>query len=243
MALMLARVPRLPFSLDPLIAEAKRRARQRRLLIALSVLLLAVLAAGLVSAFRSPGGGSSNGGALAGTGQAHTGADISQSSIAGVSLGLQRSDYERLFGRKALQGIYRAPETLKGIYGASRVSLSYLDWYGHRFAAYFGPAGGGAILIDTWNKAYRTAAGVGPGTPVARLKAVYGERLRQSPLMAPDAYELGSHLVFAVDENDAYVSSVALYRGPTRQYRYRNGVGLPFAADVARSCTGVGGCS
>jgi hypothetical protein len=62
---MLARVPRLPFSLDPLIAEAKRRARQRRLLLALSVLLLAVLAAGLASAFRSPGGGSSNGGALA----------------------------------------------------------------------------------------------------------------------------------------------------------------------------------
>ena len=34
---MTVRVPRLPFSLDPLIAEAKRRARRRRLLLALGV--------------------------------------------------------------------------------------------------------------------------------------------------------------------------------------------------------------
>ena len=34
---MTLRVPRLPFSLDPLIAEAKRRARRRRLLLALGI--------------------------------------------------------------------------------------------------------------------------------------------------------------------------------------------------------------
>ena len=62
---MTVRVPRLPFSVDPLIAEAKKRARQRRLLIALAVLLLAGMTAGLTSAFRSPGGGSPNGGGLA----------------------------------------------------------------------------------------------------------------------------------------------------------------------------------
>jgi hypothetical protein len=37
---MTLRAPRLPFSLDPLMAEAKRRARQRRVLIALGVLLV-----------------------------------------------------------------------------------------------------------------------------------------------------------------------------------------------------------
>lgn len=52
---------RLSFSLDPLIAEEKRRARQRRALIALSVLLLAGLAAGLTLAFSSRGGGSGGG--------------------------------------------------------------------------------------------------------------------------------------------------------------------------------------
>jgi hypothetical protein len=48
---------RLPLSLEPLIAEAKRRARQRRVLIALGILLLAGLAGGLALAFRSPGSG------------------------------------------------------------------------------------------------------------------------------------------------------------------------------------------
>lgn len=64
---MTVRVPRLPFSVDPLIAEAKKRARQRRLLLALAVLLLAGMTAGLTSAFRSPGGSSPPGGGLAST--------------------------------------------------------------------------------------------------------------------------------------------------------------------------------
>jgi hypothetical protein len=61
---MTSHAPHLPFSLDPLIAEAKRRARQRRVLVALEVLVLAGLAAGLTLAFRSPGGPS--GGPLTG---------------------------------------------------------------------------------------------------------------------------------------------------------------------------------
>jgi hypothetical protein len=60
------RVPPLPFSLDPLIAEAKRRARQRRLLIAVAVVVVGGLAAALTFGLRSsndpiavarPGGG------------------------------------------------------------------------------------------------------------------------------------------------------------------------------------------
>lgn len=41
------------------MAEAKRRARQRRVLVALGVVLLAGVALGLTLALRSPGGGSS----------------------------------------------------------------------------------------------------------------------------------------------------------------------------------------
>jgi hypothetical protein len=59
---------RLPFSLDPLMAEAKRRARQRRGLVALGVLLVAGLAAGLTFAFRSPSGGSERGASAIRTG-------------------------------------------------------------------------------------------------------------------------------------------------------------------------------
>jgi len=72
--------PRFRFSLDPLIAEAKRRARQRRVLIAL--VLLAGLVAGLTLALRAPGGGGSGGGhlgAFKGIGAAHraqTAADV-----------------------------------------------------------------------------------------------------------------------------------------------------------------------
>ena len=43
MASVLAYVPRLPFSLDPLIAEAKRRARRRRALTAVAMVALAAL--------------------------------------------------------------------------------------------------------------------------------------------------------------------------------------------------------
>jgi hypothetical protein len=50
---MTLHLPRLPFSLDPLMAEAKRRARQRRMLVALVV--SAVVAAGAVLAVELPG--------------------------------------------------------------------------------------------------------------------------------------------------------------------------------------------
>lgn len=53
---MLAHLQRLPFALDPLMAEAKRRARQRRFLIAVVVLVLVGGAAGAVAAFHSPQG-------------------------------------------------------------------------------------------------------------------------------------------------------------------------------------------
>lgn len=61
---MTLRVPRLSFSLDPLMAEAKRRARRRRLLLALGV--AAVGAVAVTFALRSgagPGGAPSGGAA------------------------------------------------------------------------------------------------------------------------------------------------------------------------------------
>jgi hypothetical protein len=52
---MTLRVPRLPFSVDPLIAEARRRARQRRLVLALVALALAGGAVGTALALRGSG--------------------------------------------------------------------------------------------------------------------------------------------------------------------------------------------
>jgi hypothetical protein len=50
---MTSHVPRLPFALDPLIAEAKRRARQRRVLLVVAVILVAGGTAGGLLASRS----------------------------------------------------------------------------------------------------------------------------------------------------------------------------------------------
>jgi hypothetical protein len=47
-------VPPLPFSLDPLIAEAKRRMKRRRVLIAILAVALAGVAAGVALALRGP---------------------------------------------------------------------------------------------------------------------------------------------------------------------------------------------
>lgn len=58
---MTLQVPRLLFSLDPLIGEARRRARQRRFLVALAALLLVGIAAGLAIGFRSSDGGPGGG--------------------------------------------------------------------------------------------------------------------------------------------------------------------------------------
>lgn len=52
---MLAHGVRLPFSLEPLIAEAKRRARQRRLLVASVIVALACGGLGAALALRSSG--------------------------------------------------------------------------------------------------------------------------------------------------------------------------------------------
>jgi hypothetical protein len=68
---MTSQAPRLPFSLDPLIAEAKRRMRRRRLLVA--ALVLAAAGGGWLAATRFPGGPGSGPpavrGALSGAGR------------------------------------------------------------------------------------------------------------------------------------------------------------------------------
>ena len=52
---MTVRAPRLPFSLDPLMAEAKRRMRRRRLWIAASLTLIGGIAAAVASTSGGPG--------------------------------------------------------------------------------------------------------------------------------------------------------------------------------------------
>jgi hypothetical protein len=97
-------------------------------------------------------------------------------------------------------------------------------------------------LIDAWNKAYRTAAGVGPCTSIARLKAAYGERLKPAKWNTQHgkvfAYTLGSHLLFAANGAPVparHVTSVVLYSGGPGQERY--------AGYLAISGGGGGNCN
>jgi len=59
---MLAHIPRLPFGLDPLIREAKRRMRRRRFLLAGVLIVVVAGGIGVALALRSSSGGSGPGG-------------------------------------------------------------------------------------------------------------------------------------------------------------------------------------
>jgi len=87
---MESRASRPGFSLEALIAEAKRRARQRRLLVALLLLGVAAVVAAVV--LGSPGGGSRPGGLATGLGGA---SDGSQSvRIGAFALTVPRGFYQ-----------------------------------------------------------------------------------------------------------------------------------------------------
>lgn len=105
---MTLHVPRLPFALDPLIAEAKRRARQRRLLLAALVLVAVAGAAALV--FGSSSGGPSPGGlsALQG-GEANAGRPASTAEL---------REMTQVFGYPLVRG---------GVLGAAWVSRTNPD--------------------------------------------------------------------------------------------------------------------
>src|SRR5690349_9733406 len=68
---MTAHAPRLPLSIDPLIREAKRRARQRRVIAAL-LLAFALAAVSSVLALRSPGGPAATRSGPTGSASAHS---------------------------------------------------------------------------------------------------------------------------------------------------------------------------
>jgi hypothetical protein len=132
-------------------------------------------------------------------------------------LGLKYNDYKSIFGVGYRDDVFVTP------------NFPVLEYFDRRFAVYFKHPGGNSIIETTWNKHYRTAAGVGPCTPIARLKSVYGNALKPSPFNTfkgkPDAYVIG-HIVFGANGPPGHPSStvtaVGIYRG----------ISLSFAAFV-----------
>jgi hypothetical protein len=144
---------------------------------------------------------------------------ISPAAMAGARLGLRAPTYERLLGnpvRLDVGGSAALPQPR---------SYTRLVFPRRKVEVYFKGDGDRALEITTWNRAYRTVAGIGPCSPVTRLKAAYGRALHASRWSnrseATYIYTLGRSLIFAAQDART-VSAVALYAGS-----------LPYAAFIA----------
>ena len=144
---------------------------------------------------------------------------ITPTSIAGARLGQSAADYRKLLGAaQALTGTNADPshpEDYSRLYFAKR-----------EMEVYFKGKTNKAIEITTWNRAYRTPAGVGPCSTVAQLKKAYGASLKASPDNSHGntvfAYVVGRNMLFATNANP-YVTAVAIFtpsahREPTLGY-------------------------
>jgi tRNA A-37 threonylcarbamoyl transferase component Bud32 len=188
-------------------AFASRRRRRRVFVVGAGVLVAAVAAVGGVVA-------SEDGSPPAGR------PEITQSSIGGVGLGLSAASYDRLFGERGRKDLFDMPQFNVDIFGDRGVSV------------YFTKQVDKGIIVTTWNKSFKTAAGVGPCSTIADAKSVYGSRFKPSDQNVIKgkayAYLLGKNLIFAASGKpphpSKYVTAVGLYEGS------QPGVDLPFHA-------------
>lgn len=140
------------------------------------IALLAAAAAAVVVVTGRSGGGSDL--------QAQP--TLTQRSVAGAVLGRNLGYYKTGFFR---------PPLLREAYPVSR---AYEDWHLYaliwdeaKVAVYAPRTENRGIGILTWNPQHRTAAGVGPCTPLTRLLQVYGDRLRRVRVEHEAVYQLG----------------------------------------------------
>ncbi len=144
----------------------------------------------------------------------HERSQITQSAIAGAPLGRSAGYYRKHFGPLSY--------SLAGV-----VDYPTLSFQQPEVAVYFPkqktsiPAPGQrAHIITTWNRSYRTAAGIGPCSTLAAAKRAYGARWKPSRdgivLKHADgvhsAYVVGNNLIFETQDGQT-VSAVGLYEG------------------------------
>jgi hypothetical protein len=179
-------------------AASGRRHRARRLrrrVIAAAV--VAAAAAGTGAGFALEDGGASQ----------HVRPEITETSIAGVTLGHPAKYYKKHFGG------YRASI-------ASGPNYPTLAFQQPEVAVYFPAPGRPAHIITTWNRGYRTAAGIGPCSTLTAAQHAYGSRWKPSPHGIVikgthgihSAYVVGSDLIFETQDHRT-ISAVGLYKG------------------------------
>ncbi|HJQ74591.1 MAG TPA: hypothetical protein VJ814_06880 [Gaiellaceae bacterium] len=183
---MTLHVPRLPFSLDPLIAEAKRRMRRRRLLV-VTVALAALTLAGSVVATRSPGGPGSAGppgnlGLLSAPGRAGSVRIDPEGAIG--PLQMNRSTLAQVVAYAGEPSVLRAArgdgQTRYRVLGyACRPGAGtekYWSSYPIACRTAFYLVGGRLSLFITQDPRFAEAAGVGIGTPTKRAEQLLHQR-------------------------------------------------------------------
>jgi predicted Ser/Thr protein kinase len=155
---------------------------------------------------------------------------ITQTSIGGARLGLMPAAYKKLLGP------YRP------------FDLSEPGFIGMAFgqpgiAVYFPAKAQPAHIITTWNRRYRTAAGVGPCSTIAELKSAYGDAVEPSRAgTSPDGkkvfgWVVKPNLIFDTQDQRT-ISAVALYEGPpTRTVAYSPEAFAHYVAAVETPCT------
>lgn len=149
---------------------------------------------------------------------------LTQSSIAGVKLGMSKAQVKAILGAaKKQSGTYDNP--------------GQPDWTALVFAApevsvYFDKGSDKAIMVTTWSNAIKTAQGAGGCTNLSKLKQLYPGKLKPTNVNQgkAGAYILGKHLVFGFDGPPGYpsktVTAVGLFDGTKAMTNYASFVTL-----------------
>ena len=138
---------------------------------------------------------------------------ITPRGFVNAPLGLKETEYKAIFGVGWREDVFVPPQ------------FPVLYYFDRNFGIYFKKPGGPSIIMTTWNKHYRTAAGVGPCTPIRVLKNVYGNALQPSRASIVDgkvyAYTVGP-VIFGDNGPPGHpssrVTSVGVYRGTSLDY-------------------------
>ena len=130
---------------------------------------------------------------------AATAASIQPASIAGAKLGLSATAYKQLLGTPVRKDVLEN-------------NYSRLVFTKRKVEVYFKGKVDKGVEITTWNKTYKTVAGIGPCSTVAQLKAGYGTKLKTFKQGGKAyAYTLGK-LIFAANDLK-HVTAVGLGSG------------------------------
>ena len=180
-----------------------RRSRRRRRWVASTVALLLATAVA-IAGYVTTGGENPTAGPPA----------ITQTSIGGAVLGKPDAYYMNKFGGYKEFDLTESDPPIPG-----------LSFGQQQLAVYFRVTQFRADVITTWNRNFRTAAGIGPCSTIAEMKQAYGEAVQPSWAgTSPDGkrvttWVVGRNLVFSGSKDLRTISAVALYLGSETETR------------------------